>query len=1218
MQATLVADAHVSASQPTVNAGRLSNLNVGNGYAALIQFDLGVLPAGTNSAQITRATLRIFCNRADVDGAVTVQRLTGAWTESGVTFATMPGLGASAGAANVSVPGQFVTFDVTSMVQGWVAIPASNFGLALSSTAATVQFDSKENDETSHLPQLEIVLTAGTTGAGAGSSAVGATGGTGATGAVGSQGVQGLNGAPGPQGATGAVGATGAAGAAGAGLVNYQGGYDSTQNYANGDVVTFAGSTYISQVSSNHGNTPGFGSGWGLLAAVGATGTTGTAGPSGSTGQQGAPGFGIQGVTGATGAMGSTGLTGTAGLVYQGAYNSINNYNMGDVVIWDGSSFVSLVAFNHGNTPGLVPGTWGALTAQGPAGFTGATGITGISGPTGSLGPVGPPGERGDQGQQGIAGQAGAQGIPGTVGSTGLQGPMGPIGAAGPVGMSFQGSYSSGTNYSVGQGVLWQGAGWVSLVNSNHGNAPDASPSVWAIFAAPGVTGAVGATGASLAGATGAVGATGATGVSGLTGATGAAGVAGLVFQGNYNSATSYNVADAVSYDGSSYVSLVGNNHGQAPGTSPNWAVLAAQGNVGASGATGMTGSTGSAGAGGVTGATGAQGAPVQFRGEWSNSTAYSPGDAVSYGGAGYIALSSNTGREPDSGPLYWGLLVASGSTGATGAVGATGFEGPLGYPGATGQQGSTGAQGAQGVAGALGPAGAVGPAGPAGPVGGTGATGLVFQGTYSPAINYSLGNAVSYNGSSYISVASSNVGQTPGGAPAYWQLLAQAGSAGAAGAQGGMGPQGLQGSQGTAGNAGATGATGAAGAAGINFRGAWTTASNYAANDAVAYGGSSYIALVANRNSEPDLNPGSWSVLAQAGGSGAAGSGSSGAVGATGATGATGLTFQGTYSPATSYGLAAGVTYNGSSYISVVSGNQGQTPGSAPSFWQLLAQSGSAGATGAQGVVGPQGLQGQQGAVGGVGSTGATGAAGAAGLNFRNAWTAASNYAINDGVTFGGSSYIALAANRNQEPDLYPGSWSVLAQAGGSGAAGANGATGSVASVTVGTITTLAAGSQATVTNSGTSSAAILNFGLPQGAAGAAGSGGGTGSSGNPMVMAVYHPVGYTTSFYSINTPNASATETAAVLAYVPRHCTAARLDVYSQQSALITVTLRAGTSGSMTGTTLSCSASSNSSCFATGVTTITAGEFLDLQITGASGTTAGVFTAVECDLLP
>lgn len=51
----------------------------------------------------------------------------------------------------------------------------------------------------------------------------------------------------------------------------------------------------------------------------------------------------------------------------------------------------------------------------------------------------------------------------------------------------------------------------------------------------------------------------------------------------------------------------------------------------------------------------------------------------------------------------------------------------------------------------------------------------------------------------------------------------------------------------------------------------------------------------------------------------------------------------------------------------------------------------------------------------------------------------------------------------------------------------------GSAATITVGTVNTLAAGESATVTNSGTSSAAVLNFGIPQGADAEAGSGGGS-----------------------------------------------------------------------------------------------------------------------------
>ncbi len=60
-------------------------------------------------------------------------------------------------------------------------------------------------------------------------------------------------------------------------------------------------------------------------------------------------------------------------------------------------------------------------------------------------------------------------------------------------------------------------------------------------------------------------------------------------------------------------------------------------------------------------------------------------------------------------------------------------------------------------------------------------------------------------------------------------------------------------------------------------------------------------------------------------------------------------------------------------------------------------------------------------------------------------------------------------------------------------GPQGAKGATGTIA---VGTITTLAAGSKATVSNVGTNEAAIFDFGLPQGALGATGPKGATGAT--------------------------------------------------------------------------------------------------------------------------
>ena len=355
-EATLVGDAHVSSAQPGVNSGGLSNLNVGGGYTALVQFDLGVLPVGTTAAQVTRATLRVYCNRADVPGGVSVALVGGPWTEMGVTYATQPAMGAVVQTGQVVGAGEFVTFDVTAAVQGWVGAPGTNFGLEMTAGSAVVQFDSKENDQTAHEPGLEIVLAVG------GSGTVGATGATGATGPQGAQGVAGPIGATGAMGAQGAMGYPGLNGAAGpqgpagppgvgGGGITYQGTYSSGANYTLGQAVLWDGSTWVSLIEFNVGNTPGVVPGiWGLLAEAGLTGATGAQGDVGPQGQQGPTGLGLQGATGATGATGAQGLAGLPGLVYQGNYNSQGNYNLGDVVLWQGSSWVSLVGFNTGFT----------------------------------------------------------------------------------------------------------------------------------------------------------------------------------------------------------------------------------------------------------------------------------------------------------------------------------------------------------------------------------------------------------------------------------------------------------------------------------------------------------------------------------------------------------------------------------------------------------------------------------------------------------------------------------------------------------------------------------------------------------------------------------------------------------------------------------------------------------------------------------------------------
>ena len=93
------------------------------------------------------------------------------------------------------------------------------------------------------------------------------------------------------------------------------------------------------------------------------------------------------------------------------------------------------------------------------------------------------------------------------------------------------------------------------------------------------------------------------------------------------------------------------------------------------------------------------------------------------------------------------------------------------------------------------------------------------------------------------------------------------------------------------------------------------------------------------------------------------------------------------------------------------------------------------------------------------------------------------------------------------QGPAGLPGTNGANGTNGIDGTPGTPGTPGTSATVTVGTTTTLAAGAPATVTNSGTASAAVFDFGIPQGVAG----GGGGGSSGTVTSFAFTAANGFT-----------------------------------------------------------------------------------------------------------
>lgn len=159
-----------------------------------------------------------------------------------------------------------------------------------------------------------------------------------------------------------------------------------------------------------------------------------------------------------------------------------------------------------------------------------------------------------------------------------------------------------------------------------------------------------------------------------------------------------------------------------------------------------------------------------------------------------------------------------------------------------------------------------------------------------------------------------------------------------------------------------------------------------------------------------------------------------------------------------------------------------------------FIVRNGAKGDTGDTGPQGPQGVQGPKGDTGATGAQGPKGEDGADGRSFtiedvfdtlaelRAAYPTGNEYA-----------YQVIAENREifiwSEVDL---DWVSLGALqgpkGDTGAAGPKGDTGATPNLTVGTVTTLPAGSNATVTITGTTLNPVLNFGIPKGQDGAGG----------------------------------------------------------------------------------------------------------------------------------
>lgn len=117
-----------------------------------------------------------------------------------------------------------------------------------------------------------------------------------------------------------------------------------------------------------------------------------------------------------------------------------------------------------------------------------------------------------------------------------------------------------------------------------------------------------------------------------------------------------------------------------------------------------------------------------------------------------------------------------------------------------------------------------------------------------------------------------------------------------------------------------------------------------------------------------------------------------------------------------------------------LVAGIQSAVKGHSPELDIVFAAPpGPSGPAGPPGAPGPQGAQGPQGPLGPIGPAGV-------GFHFRNTFDPSVSYAVNDVVSYNGSSYIAIAQNsgpNNPAPNANTASWGLMAQQGAQGPQG-------------------------------------------------------------------------------------------------------------------------------------------------------------------------------------
>jgi len=304
------------------NYGSAIDLRVfkGNGRIGrtFLKFSLATLPSGTLASDVTQARLRFWVNsNSTITGAITLSPVTAPWEEyvlNNNQAGSLPFGAPKLTDLAVTSVNNFISIDVTAWVKAWLGGTLANEGIEIEASGTTsnlnLAFDSKESNQTSHEPRLEISLSrigpAGPQGP------PGAPGVAGSPGASGPPGVPGGMGPIGPAGFSGPPGPQGLAGPSGTRWFSWTGVPDQNLGTLFDYYLDLATGDVWRKVNNEGGPM------WSMQGNLrGVKGDLGPEGPRGEAGAQGPPGAsgpsGPGGISGPIGPMGPVGPAGPAG-----------------------------------------------------------------------------------------------------------------------------------------------------------------------------------------------------------------------------------------------------------------------------------------------------------------------------------------------------------------------------------------------------------------------------------------------------------------------------------------------------------------------------------------------------------------------------------------------------------------------------------------------------------------------------------------------------------------------------------------------------------------------------------------------------------------------------------------------------------------------------------------------------------------------------------------